>query len=83
MSNETKTTKRGRPTVEGSARQAKLAKQAAKLANGETISRGRPSNPESKRQARLAAQQAKVAAGFEIKPGRPKMVKAETTEAVA
>ena len=66
-----------------SARQAKLAKQATKLANGETISRGRPSNPTSKRQARLAAQQAKVAAGFEIKPGRPKTAKAEPTEAVA
>ena len=83
MSNETTTTKRGRPVVNGSARQAKLAIKAAKLANGETISRGRPSNPESKRQARLAAQAARAAAGIEIKVGRPKMAKAETPEAVA
>jgi hypothetical protein len=83
MSNETTTAKRGRPVVNGSARQAKLAKQATKIANGETISRGRPSNPESKRQARLAAQAARAAAGIEIKVGRPKMAKAETTEAVA
>jgi hypothetical protein len=83
MSNETTTAKRGRPVVNGSARQVKLANQAAIIANGETISRGRPSNPESKRQARLAAQAARAAAGIEIKVGRPKMAKAETAEAVA
>lgn len=69
---ETKTAKRGRPTIEGSARQAKLATQAAKLAKGESISRGRPSNPTSKRQARLMAQELRKAAGLEIKVGRPK-----------
>lgn len=80
MSNETtivaeatkETAKRGRPVIEGSARQAKLAAKAEKLANGEVISRGRPSNPESKRQARLAAQEARKAQGLEIKVGRPK-----------
>ena len=66
------TAKRGRPVIEGSARQAKLAAKAAKVANGEIISRGRPSNPESKRQARLAAQAARVAQGLEVKVGRPK-----------
>jgi hypothetical protein len=76
MSKTTETSaRRGRPTVEGSARQAKLAKQAAKIAAGGSISRGRPSNPESKRQARLNAQEARKAAGVEIKVGRPKVDK--------
>ena len=75
MSNTEKSAKRGRPTVEGSARQAKLAKQAAKIAAGGSISRGRPANPESKRQARLNAQEARKAAGIEIKVGRPKVAK--------
>ena len=66
------TAKRGRPVIEGSARQAKLAAKAAREAAGEVISRGRPSNPESKRQARLAAQAARVAQGLEVKVGRPK-----------
>ena len=82
MSNETKTTKRGRPVIENSARQAKLAAKQVKVANGESISRGRPSNPGSKRQARLAAQQARLAAGLEVKVGRPKAVKT-ADEAVA
>lgn len=34
--------KRGRPTVEGSKRQAVLAMRAAKVAAGGTIQRGRP-----------------------------------------
>lgn len=80
MSKETKvvaeatkeTAKRGRPVIEGSARQAKLAAKAEKLAKGETISRGRPSNPTSKRQARLMAQELRKAAGLEVKVGRPK-----------
>lgn len=73
MSKEVKeTAKRGRPVIEGSARQAKLAAKAAKVAAGEVISRGRPSNPESKRQARLAAQEARKAQGLEVKVGRPK-----------
>jgi hypothetical protein len=82
MSNTEKSAKRGRPTIEGSARQAKLANRAAKLANGETISRGRPSNPQSKRQARLAAQAARAASGLEIKVGRPKGSK-KTAEVAA
>ena len=81
MSNSEKSAKRGRPTIEGSARQAKLAVKAAKVANGESISRGRPSNPQSKRQARLAAQQARAAAGLEIKVGRPKKVATEAVNA--
>jgi len=83
MSNTEKSAKRGRPVIEGSARQAKLANKAAKLANGETISRGRPSNPTSKRQARLAAQAARAAAGVEIKVGRPKGSKKATAEVAA
>jgi len=75
LANESK--RRGRPVVENSARQMKLAVIAAKINSGETISRGRPSNPNSARQARLAAQEARKAAGIEIKVGRPKMVKTE------
>lgn len=83
MSNTEKSAKRGRPVIEGSARQAKLATRATKLANGETISRGRPSNPTSKRQARLAAQAARAAQGLEIKVGRPKGSKKATAEVAA
>ena len=71
-STETKSTKRGRPVVNNSARQAKLAARAQRVANGGTIERGRPANPNSKRQARLAAQAARKAAGVDIKVGRPK-----------
>ena len=39
---ETASVKRGRPTVEGSKRQAVLAMRAAKVAAGGTIQRGRP-----------------------------------------
>jgi hypothetical protein len=47
MSNKTntpavKSSKRGRPTVTGSKRQAVLAMRAAKVAAGGTIQRGRP-----------------------------------------
>ena len=64
--------KRGRPVVGTSARQAKLAARAARIAAGGSVERGRPSNPESKRQARLQAQAARAAAGIAIKVGRPK-----------
>ena len=43
--------KRGRPANTSSARQAKLAIKAAKIAAGESIKRGRPST----KQAELAA----------------------------
>jgi hypothetical protein len=69
---ENKSAKRGRPVVNNSARQAKLAAREARVAAGGTIERGRPSNPTSKRQARLAAQAARAASGVEIKVGRPK-----------
>ena len=72
MSNENKSTKRGRPTVEGSARQARLSARAARVAAGGEVKRGRPANQSSARQARLAAQAAKLAAGEVIKRGRPK-----------
>ena len=81
MSTENKTTKRGRPVIENSARQAKLTARAERVANGGSVERGRPSNPNSKRQARLAAQEARKAAGVEIKVGRPKTVKADTVSA--
>jgi len=76
MSTKTKTSessaKRGRPVVNTSARQAKLAAREARVAAGGTVERGRPANPNSKRQARIAAQEARKAAGVEIKVGRPK-----------
>jgi hypothetical protein len=85
MSKNAKTStgaKRGRPVVNNSARQAKLAAREARVAAGGSIERGRPSNPTSKRQARLAAQAARVAAGIDIKVGRPKgATKKETVAA--
>ena len=85
MSNKTTSTKgketgkgsKGRPTVEGSARQARLAARAARVAAGGTVQRGRPSVEGSARQAKLAAQAARIAAGGEIKRGRPSVKKAE------
>lgn len=74
---EVKTTKRGRPTVEGSARQMRLQARAERVANGGSIERGRPTNSSSARQQRLADRQAKIAAGIEIKRGAPKKVKVE------
>ena len=85
MSNKTTSTKgketgkgsKGRPTVEGSARQARLAARAARVAAGGTVQRGRPAVEGSARQAKLAAQAARIAAGGEIKRGRPAVKKAE------
>jgi len=84
MSTKTTTTKgketgkgsKGRPTVEGSARQARLAARAARVAAGGTVQRGRPAVEGSARQAKLAAQAARIAAGGEIKRGRPAVKKA-------
>lgn len=73
VATETKTAQRGRPVVEGSARQQKLKLIAERVAAGQEIKRGRPSNPNSSRQARLKAQADRVAAGFVLKPGRPSM----------
>ena len=64
--------KRGRPTLEGSARQTKLAARAERVAAGGSVERGRPSNPTSARQTRLAARAAMLASGVEVKAGRPK-----------
>jgi len=67
----TETVKRGRPTVEGSARQARLAARAARVAAGGEVKRGRPASANSARQAKLAAKAAKLANGEVIKRGRP------------
>jgi hypothetical protein len=67
-----KVERRGRPVVNGSARQMKLARIEAKRAAGESVERGRPSNPTSARQQRLMAIEARRASGIEIKVGRPK-----------
>ena len=67
MSN-TETKSKGRPVVADSARQARLAARAARVANGGEVKRGRPSNPNSARQARLAAR----VNGVSVKRGRPK-----------
>ena len=88
MSNKTTSTKgketgkgsQGRPTVEGSARQARLAARAARVAAGGTVQRGRPAVEGSARQAKLAAQAARVAAGGEIKRGRPATKKVTEVE---
>jgi hypothetical protein len=70
MSTKT-TTKRGRPTVSTSARQARLEARAARVAAGGSVGRGRPASEGSARQAKLAARAAKVASGGVIKRGRP------------
>jgi hypothetical protein len=70
MSKE-KSTKRGRPTVTGSARQARLEARAARVAAGGEVKRGRPASTGSARQAKLAIKAAKIAAGETIKRGRP------------
>ena len=76
-----KTGKRGRPVVAGSARQARLEARAQRAAQGLSIGRGRPANQNSARQAKLAAKAAKLAAGIEIKRGAPKKIKTETVAA--
>jgi hypothetical protein len=68
---------KGRPTVEGSARQARLAARAARVAAGGEVKRGRPAVAGSARQAKLAAQAARIAAGGSIKRGRPATKKVE------
>ena len=73
----TKTGKRGRPVVAGSARQTRLEARAARAAQGLSVGRGRPASQTSARQARLAAKAAKIAAGIEIKRGAPKKVKTD------
>ena len=83
---------KGRPVVEGSARQIRLAElEARKLANGGVVKRGRPAAEGSDRQMKLAARSAKLALGLEVKPGRPKVINIDvkapktepTTEAVS
>jgi hypothetical protein len=69
--------KKGRPAVEGSARQLRLAKYQEKINAGLELKRGRPVLEGSERQKRLAAIEAKRKAGMEIKPGRPKQEKVE------
>jgi len=70
MSTKT-TTKRGRPTVSTSARQARLEARATRVAAGGEVKRGRPASTGSARQAKLAIKAAKIAAGEMIKRGRP------------
>ncbi len=71
---EVGTRKPGRPVVEGSERQLRLAAQAARAQlNGGVARRGRPVVADSERQKRLAEREAKLAAGIEIKRGRPKV----------
>lgn len=75
--------KPGRPVVEGSVRQVRLAEMKARAeANGGVIKRGRPINPESARAKRMASIQAKIEAGIEIKPGRPKVITEPVAEIV-
>jgi hypothetical protein len=79
---ETKVERRGRPVTEGSARQAKLAARAARVAAGGSTGKGRPASPTSARSIRLAEKAARIAAGVTIKAGRPKLVKPEVVAEV-
>lgn len=58
--------KRGRPTVEGSKRQAVLAERAAKVEAGIELKKGRPVNMESKRQQEIARKAAAKAAAENV-----------------
>jgi hypothetical protein len=73
MSNKNNTVKgsKGRPTVAGSARQARLAAREARVAAGGEVKRGRPTVATSARQAKLEARAARVAAGGTVRRGRP------------
>lgn len=63
--------KRGRPVVEGSPRQIRLAEAAARVkANGGVVKRGRAVNATSARQVRLAEAAANAEAGIVVKRGR-------------
>lgn len=64
--------KPGRPVIEGSERQKRIAEMEAKRAAGIEVKRGRAIVPGSARQEKLAKLEAKKAAGMPIKPGRPK-----------
>lgn len=66
--------RRGRPVLEGCARQKRLAEMAARKESGGYVGRGRPTNAESARQKKFAQREALIQAGVVIKPGRPKMV---------
>jgi hypothetical protein len=69
--------KKGRPIVEDSARQKRIAELAAKKENGD-LKKGRPINTESKRQQRIAELNAKAEVnGGVIPKGRPKQIKSE------
>lgn len=81
MSTTNKSTKRGRPTVGTSARQARLAARAARVAAGGEVKRGRPASEGSARQAKLAIKAAKIAAGETIKRGRPASAAPKATKA--
>lgn len=63
--------KPGRPVVEGSARQIRMAEMEAKRASGAKLYTGRPVNKDSVRQQKLAAIAAKKEAGEKLHTGRP------------
>ena len=74
----TETKRKGRPTVEGSKRQAMLAARAERIANGDQIKRGRPASTTSKRYLKMQERAERIANGEKVGPGRPK----KQTEAV-
>ncbi len=76
------TAKRGRPVIDGCARQIKLSVRAERIANGGSAERGRPNNPNSARQVRLALIAFKKEQGIIVKAGRPKLVKVEVESVV-
>jgi hypothetical protein len=61
----------GRPVVEGSARQKKLAEMKARAEANGGIKLGRPPVADSKRQQQLKEKQEKLASGYVPKKGRP------------
>jgi hypothetical protein len=81
LENMTEKRKPGRPAVEGSARQVRLAAlEQRREENGGYIRLGRPVDPNSPRQQRLGELMEKRAAGL-AKRGRPKMSEDAKAEA--
>jgi hypothetical protein len=75
--------KPGRPVVENSTRQIRLAARAARAQATGEVKRGRPANPNSARQAKMTARVNVLMNGGVIKRGRPKVEKTESVAAEA
>lgn len=80
---EKSSSKAGRPIIENSARQVKLAQvNKRKEENGGIIKRGRPVDKTTARQVKLQERMEKALSGIEIKRGRPKSSEVKAVKAI-